>query len=469
MNYKISLPSPFLPSNKRVVHPLFAGLLGIHCTYSFICLAASRNFKNISNKSQMLSAVSVSLALGLLAHLLPVVEAHGQIGGVMANGKYNAGPNIYYDGDSVNSQTAIRKMFSAASPAYLNYWDFNDNSKMACEGAGPAPKTIKVSAGSQLQIYWEGATGELLNKPGTGNTKGKNPFPHAMGPVTDYIASCNGECSKFDAANADWVKLAEFGLDKSQSVSSELRNAMDGKPEPYYPKEQGLWGIAKLVQESSTWTVTIPQGLKNGQYLIRNELSAVHSPKSSGGGPQLYVGCVQVEVVDGGSEGLPGGTKAGSLYETDGYLANFNVYSSNVFKDIGPTIANLVSGGSSSSSNNNDKPSSNSGSSSGAASSGSSSGSSSSSSNTSQNSGSTDAANSFTGDSNSGSNSSSSKPDSGSKDQSSNEKPSAPSSAASPASTQRCKARKRSLPGSQVHKKRALGGHREMMKKRMDF
>jgi hypothetical protein len=42
--------------------------------------------------------------------------------------------------------------------------------KIACECAGPAPKAIKVSAASQLQIYWQGATDELLNKPGTGNT-----------------------------------------------------------------------------------------------------------------------------------------------------------------------------------------------------------------------------------------------------------------------------------------------------------
>jgi len=93
-----------------------------------------------------------------------------------------------------------------------------------------------------------------------------------MGSVTDYITSCNGDCSSFDATNAGWVKIAEFGLDKSQSISSELRNAMAGKPEPYYPQGQGLWGMAKMVQESSTWVVTIPQALQNGQYLVRNEV-----------------------------------------------------------------------------------------------------------------------------------------------------------------------------------------------------
>ncbi|KAF5329910.1 hypothetical protein D9758_018255 [Tetrapyrgos nigripes] len=287
------------------------------------------------------SSVSLSLTLGLLTHLLPTVDAHGFISGVVANGQYNQGPNIYRADDPVNAQTAIREMYDSASPSYLKYWDFNDNNKMGCEESGPAPTSIKISAGSPLQIIWTGATSDLLNKPGTGNTQGRNPFVHAMGSVSDYIASCNGPCSNFDASNGDWVKLAQWGLDSSEWVSEELRNTMEGKPEPYYPQGEGLWGIAKLVQDSSVWTVYVPSGLKNGQYIIRNELAALHSPKSSGGGPQLYVGCIQIEVIDGGCESLPAGTKAGSLYGSDGYLANYDVYSSDFFDDsqAGPARA----------------------------------------------------------------------------------------------------------------------------------
>ncbi|KAK7453311.1 hypothetical protein VKT23_011986 [Stygiomarasmius scandens] len=294
---------------------------------------------------------TAALAFGLLAPLLPLVQAHGQIKGVMANGVYNTGPNIYWDGDSVNDDTVTRKMYQASSPSYLNYWDFSDNEKMACEGADPAPKSIDITAGSGLTISWQGATSELLNKAGTGDTDNTNPWVHAMGLVTDYIASCNGDCSSFsssDAGNAGWTKLATFGLDTSQSISDDLRTTMANKPEEYYPtadEGQGLWGMAKLVEDSSSWTVTIPSDLESGQYLIRHELAAVHSPKSSGGGPQLYVACIQVNVVDGGSTSLPEGTQAGSLYETDGYLANYDVYTAGtVFEDIGPAIWDLVSG-----------------------------------------------------------------------------------------------------------------------------
>ncbi|THU76439.1 hypothetical protein K435DRAFT_846600 [Dendrothele bispora CBS 962.96] len=300
---------------------------------------------------------TVALAFGLFAPLVPSVYAHGQIKGVMANGVYNTGPNIYYDGDSVNDDTVTRKMYQASSPSFLNYWDFSDNTKMACESADPAPKSIDITAGSDLTIYWEGATSELLNQAGTGDTDGTNPWVHAMGPITDYITSCNGACSSFsasDAGTAGWTKLATFGLDTSQSISDDLRTTMTNKPEEYYPtadEGQGLWGMAKLVEDSSEWTVNIPSGLKSGEYLVRHELAAVHSPKSSGGGPQLYVACIQINVIDGGSDELPSGTQAGSLYETDGYLANYDVYTAGtVFEDIGPAVWDIVSGSTSSSS-----------------------------------------------------------------------------------------------------------------------
>jgi hypothetical protein len=47
---------------------------------------------------------------------------------------------------------------------------------MACEEAGPAPKTLQVKAGSKVTVEWEGATGELK---GIGNLWDYNPWVHA--------------------------------------------------------------------------------------------------------------------------------------------------------------------------------------------------------------------------------------------------------------------------------------------------
>jgi hypothetical protein len=54
----------------------------------------------------------------------------------------------------------------------------------------------------------------------------------------------------------------------------------------------------------STITFTIPKDVPSGQYLIRAEQIALHAA-SAVGGAQFYIGCAQVNVVNGGS-GSPG-------------------------------------------------------------------------------------------------------------------------------------------------------------------
>lgn len=64
---------------------------------------------------------------------------------------------------------------------------------MACEGASGAPVTIQVSAGTDIQIDWVGATSELLNKPGTGDKTwpdGEYPWVHASVPHQPLLLTC---------------------------------------------------------------------------------------------------------------------------------------------------------------------------------------------------------------------------------------------------------------------------------------
>ncbi|KAJ7072816.1 glycosyl hydrolase family 61-domain-containing protein [Mycena amicta] len=272
----------------------------------------------------------ISLAALVLA-AVPLVAGHGQVNRVQAGSTSNQGPNQYWSGDSANSKTVTRVMYKAASPSYVLFGDFDDNSKMSCEASAksPAPMTLKVSAGQEIEVYWEGATSELKGKAGTGSL-GYNPWVHAMGFVFDYITSCNGDCTTFDATNVGWTKIAHSGLDMSQTISSSLRETMKNKPEEYFPTSgAGLWGMAKLIQNGSKWSIKIPSALKSGQYMIRHELGAVHNPKTSDptSGPQLYIACIQLDVVNGGESSLPAGTQAKHLYLTDGAFANIDVYS----------------------------------------------------------------------------------------------------------------------------------------------
>ncbi|KAK7057704.1 glycosyl hydrolase family 61-domain-containing protein [Favolaschia claudopus] len=315
-------------------------------------------------------------SLSLIAALLSstsLVAGHGQVHRVSSGGSSNTGPNIYFAGDSANSKTATRVMYKASSPAFVLPSGFTDNSQMSCEGSAksPAPDTIDVNAGQSIDIFWEGATAELKNKAGTGSLTSYNPWVHAMGFVFDYITSCNGDCSNFDATNAGWTKLAHAGIDTSKSISDGLRSTMKGKPELYHPTSgPGLWAMAKLVQDGSKWTVNIPSSLKSGQYMIRHELSAVHNPKNSNptSGPQNYIACIQLNVKNGGGSSLPSGTQAKDLYSPNGAYANIDVNSPSFdpskVEIPGPAVWDGVSSGSSGSSGNDsgsgkadDKPS----------------------------------------------------------------------------------------------------------------
>lgn len=52
---------------------------------------------------------------------------------------------------------------------------------MACEGSAssPAPATLPITAGGTLEVFWAGATGELLGQPGTAGVTAYDPWVHA--------------------------------------------------------------------------------------------------------------------------------------------------------------------------------------------------------------------------------------------------------------------------------------------------
>jgi len=78
-----------------------------------------------------------------------------------------------------------------------------------------------------------------------------NPFP------TTYLST--------NAHVGGWFKIADDGLDSS-----------------------GKWGVDRLIANGGVQTITIPQCIAPGQYLLRGELIALHSA-SSQGGAQFYM------------------------------------------------------------------------------------------------------------------------------------------------------------------------------------
>ncbi|OSD06900.1 lytic polysaccharide monooxygenase [Trametes coccinea BRFM310] len=149
------------------------------------------------------------------------------------------------------------------------------------------------------------------------------------GPVSTYMASCNGDCSKFDVSSAKWFKIDAAGY------------------------TNGKWAATQLIDNGYKWTSVIPSQLKAGQYLVRHEIVALHSV----GQPQFYPGCAQVKVTGDGSQ-EPSGSELVSL---PGLYNNVNwpdIWDDNFKSFAVPGPAPAFSGSSSGSDGSDTSPSS---------------------------------------------------------------------------------------------------------------
>ena len=104
--------------------------------------------------------------------------------------------------------------------------------------SSPANISAPIAAGETLRVKWW--------NPG--------PWPsNHKGPVIDYIAPCNGTCSTVDPRMLKFVKFAERGwIDDS--------------------REDGYWATDALLDDDSSWNITVPEGLEAGEYVLRTEI-----------------------------------------------------------------------------------------------------------------------------------------------------------------------------------------------------
>lgn len=144
------------------------------------------------------------------------------------------------------------------------------------EDGKPGALTAPVTAGSDVQLEW-------------------TPWPASHhGPIVTYLAPCNGDCANVDKSTLEFFKIAETGL-------------IDNSNPP------GFWAADRLQENSGTWTVNVPSDIASGNYVLRNEIIALHSAGSKGGA-QNYPQCINIEVTGGGSAS-PQGTPGVELYE----------------------------------------------------------------------------------------------------------------------------------------------------------
>ncbi|KAK0740149.1 glycosyl hydrolase family 61-domain-containing protein [Schizothecium vesticola] len=120
------------------------------------------------------------------------------------------------------------------------------------KSAVPGATHIPVRAGTNLTLQW-------LTWPES-----------HVGPVMDYLAACpGGDCSVVEKTGLRFTKIAQAGLKEGVTGGTNWLHA---------------WRVDDLIRRDNfTWTVTVPEGLKAGAYVLRHEILALHSAWEKGG------------------------------------------------------------------------------------------------------------------------------------------------------------------------------------------
>ncbi|KAH9905734.1 lytic polysaccharide monooxygenase [Xylariomycetidae sp. FL2044] len=156
--------------------------------------------------------------------------------------------------------------------------------------AGNAALTAPATAGSDVTITW-------------------NTWPEShKGPVIDYLADCGTDCSTVDKTTLKWFKIAEMGQLELGSGAGQM----------------GRFASDELIDDSFSWTVTLPSSLAAGNYVWRHEMIALHEAGTEGKA-QMYPQCFNIAVSGSGTQS-PDGVVGTSLYTSTDPGILHNIY-----------------------------------------------------------------------------------------------------------------------------------------------
>jgi cellulase len=198
---------------------------------------------------------STTFLFAAIAALSPLVSAHGSVSVFTGSGKSYDGP------------LPAGAVISSPVRQIDNLEPIKDTTStdMTCGfGASPsASQVAPVSAGSVVNFDWRSGI------PGVN-------WPHTFGPLMTYMAKCPTTADKCDASTLKWFKTDQQGL-----------------------RPDGTWFQAEI-NAGHAFNTTIPNGLEDGDYLVRHEIIALHNAMTLGLA-EFYVSCTQVRVSGGGS------------------------------------------------------------------------------------------------------------------------------------------------------------------------
>ncbi|KAG9384676.1 Glycosyl hydrolase family 61 [Pyrenophora tritici-repentis] len=209
-------------------------------------------------------------AAALLGALAASVNAHGRLAAIKV-----AGEDFTSYDPSFQYQKPAPEVIEWSCPECLDNGFvspdmYTDASQIAChKDATAGAKVAKVAAGGKIDISW-------------------TTWPEShVGPVIDYMAKVP-DATAAKAGDLEFFKIAAAGFDG------------------------GKWAATKLIANNNTWSVTVPESIAPGQYVLRHEIIALHS-----------AGDVN------GAQKLPQGTPANKLYTPTDPGIKVSVYGDN--------------------------------------------------------------------------------------------------------------------------------------------
>lgn len=224
--------------------------------------------------------------LAAAASLIAAVAGHGHVVSFTVNGKTTQG---YNPGLGQNAPANPGWFTSAMDNGFVSPDAFGSQDIICHRGSSPGKAYVEVPAGGSITLNWD-----------------TWPQSH-LGPIIDYLAPCNGECTTVSKGNLRFTKIAQGGHKSGSNPGSFVTD--------------------DLIRNGNKWTVRIPSGLRAGNYVLRHEIIALHSGGQPNGA-QAYPQCINVKVTGGGSTSLPGGTSATSFYSANDPGIRFNLYQS---------------------------------------------------------------------------------------------------------------------------------------------
>ncbi|AEO58412.1 glycoside hydrolase family 61 protein [Thermothelomyces thermophilus ATCC 42464] len=235
----------------------------------------------------------LSTLLPLLALIAPTALGHSHLGYIIINGEVYQG----FDPRPEQANSPLRVGWSTGAiddgfVAPANY----SSPDIIChiEGASP-PAHAPVRAGDRVHVQWNGW-----------------PLGH-VGPVLSYLAPCGGlegsesGCAGVDKRQLRWTKVddslpamelvgAAGGAGGEDDGSGSDGSGSGGSGRVGVPGQR--WATDVLIAANNSWQVEIPRGLRDGPYVLRHEIVALHYAAEPGGA-QNYPLCVNLWVEGG--------------------------------------------------------------------------------------------------------------------------------------------------------------------------